>query len=98
MQTLSVSSAPFLVVGRIGLASLFILGGLNKALNYSATLEQMENVGLSPAAIMLPIVIVLEFCGGIVIAYGKRMVVLASCLLTGALVYLAGVSLERNSP
>jgi putative oxidoreductase len=60
-----------LIGGRIGLASLFLLGGLNKSLNYAATISDMERVGLNPAAILLPLVIALELGGGALVAIGR---------------------------
>jgi len=36
------------IVGRAGLASLFLLGGLNKMLSSQATLETLVEVGLEP--------------------------------------------------
>ena len=64
--------APALIAGRIALASLFLLGGLNKILNYGATLDSMEAVGLSPASLLLPLVIGLELGGGTLVAFGRR--------------------------
>lgn len=61
-----------MIAGRIVLASLFLLGGLNKIFNYGSTLESMEAVGLSPAAFLLPLVIGLELGGGALVAVGRR--------------------------
>lgn len=72
MITASRSSTLALIGGRLALASLFLLGGLNKLLNYAATLESMEAVGLSPASLLLPIVIGLELIGGVLVAVGRR--------------------------
>jgi len=54
------------------LASLFLLGGLNKILNYQATLDQMAAVGLQPTALLLPLTIFLEIAGGIWFLIGKQ--------------------------
>lgn len=70
-----------LVGGRIALASLFLLGGLNKVLNYAATLTSMEAVGLSPAPLLLPLVIGLELIGGALVAFGRRRAALAALAL-----------------
>ena len=70
-----------LVGGRIALASLFLLGGLNKVLNYKATLASMEAVGLSPAPLLLPLVIGLELIGGALVALGRRGAALAALAL-----------------
>jgi putative oxidoreductase len=60
------------VIGRIGLASLFMLAALNKLLNYGATQAQMAGVGLEPSAILLPLTIALEGVGGLLVASGLR--------------------------
>lgn len=72
---------PALMAGRIGLASLFLLGGLNKILNYGATLDGMEAVGLSSASLLLPLVIGLEMGGGALVAFGRRGAPLAAIAL-----------------
>ena len=70
-----------LVGGRIALASLFLLGGLNKVLNYTATLDSMAVVGLSPAPLLLPLVIALELIGGALVAFGRQGAALAALAL-----------------
>lgn len=72
-----------ITLGRIGLASLFLLGGLNKLLNYSETAESMQQVGLEPALLLLPTVVALELIGGTVVAVGRRFVPLAAYALAG---------------
>lgn len=68
----SILSPKILVVaGRVGLASLFLLGGLNKIINYGDTIIGMETVGLQPAGILLPLVIMLEIGGGALVASGR---------------------------
>ncbi len=61
-----------MTLGRLGLLSLFVLGGLNKLLNYSATLASMAAVGLPLAEWLLPLTILLELGGGIIVAVGHR--------------------------
>ncbi|MEO1573949.1 MAG: DoxX family protein [Pseudomonadota bacterium] len=56
--------------GRAGLASLFVLGGINKIMNYPGTLERMTDVGLSPAGLLLPLTIALELGGGLALIVG----------------------------
>jgi len=68
----SVLKTPTIIIGRILLASLFLLGGLNKILNYGATLESMELVGLAPAPFLLPFVIGLELVGGTLVTFGRK--------------------------
>ena len=69
-------------IGRILLASLFILAGLNKIANYSVTLELMANKGLSPAFLLLPLAILFELGGGILVAVGRHGAAIAAILLT----------------
>ncbi|MEM7005874.1 MAG: DoxX family protein [Pseudomonadota bacterium] len=59
------------VGGRSGLASLFLLGALNKCLNYSDTIEGMTAVGLAPSNLLLPLTILLEMIGGIALVAGR---------------------------
>ncbi|MEL7540235.1 MAG: DoxX family protein [Pseudomonadota bacterium] len=81
MKTAPALHSVFLIVGRIGLASLFLLGGLNKILNYDATLASMQAVGLNPAGLFLPLVIALEVGGGALVALGRRGASLAAFVL-----------------
>jgi putative oxidoreductase len=59
-------------LGRAVLASLFVLGGINKILNFDATQARMTEVGLEPAALLLPATIALELGGGLMVALGTR--------------------------
>jgi putative oxidoreductase len=68
-------------IGRIILLSLFLLGGLNKLINYDATLAMMQRAGLNPAPLLLPAVIALELGGGALVAFGKRFAVPAALTL-----------------
>lgn len=63
------------LLGRCGLASLFILGALNKSTNFAETASRMESVGLSPTVILLPMVILLEGIGGLLLASGTRFAI-----------------------
>lgn len=68
-------------IGRVILVSLFLLGGLNKLINYDATLAMMQKAGLNPASLLLPAVIALELGGGALVAFGKRFAVPAALVL-----------------
>ncbi|WP_422343457.1 DoxX family protein [Parasphingorhabdus sp.] len=68
--------------GRIGLASLFILGALNKLANYDATGAKMAEVGLVPAAVLLPVTVMLEAVGGLMVAFGIRKAWIAAVALS----------------
>lgn len=69
--------------GRVALASLFLLGGLNKIMNYKATLSDMSAVGLEPAPMLLPLVIALELGAGVLMAIGRFGAPLAAFALAG---------------
>lgn len=68
-------------VGRIGLASLFLLGGINKIANFAPTAERMESVGLAPALLLLPVTIALELVGGTMVAFRLRFAWIAALTL-----------------
>ena len=75
----------FAVIGRTGLASLFLLGALNKSLTYTETSARMTEVGLVPVSILLPATIALELIGGAALIYGRKAAVFAAvslCLFT----------------
>jgi putative oxidoreductase len=61
-----------LIAGRCGLASLFILGAVSKTMSYGETAARMESAGLAPAVLLLPLTILLEGAGGLLLASGTR--------------------------
>ena len=81
-------SAAGLAVGRLLLASLFILEGWSKIRGYDAALAYMQRYGVP--GVLLPAVIALELVGGIMIVVGwwTRLAALALaifCVLAAAL-------------
>jgi putative oxidoreductase len=60
------------IVGRCGLASLFIFGALSKSAAYGETAVRMDGAGLSPAFLLLPLTMLLEGGGGLLLASGTR--------------------------
>lgn len=68
-------------IGRTSLVSLFLLGGLNKLINYNVTLAMMRDAGLDPAQLLLPAVIALELGGVALVAFGGRFAVPAALVL-----------------
>jgi putative oxidoreductase len=56
------------MAGRILLATMFVLSGFTKISAYSGTQQYMEAVGVP--GVLLPLVIVLELVGGLMIAAG----------------------------
>ncbi|MBN9445814.1 MAG: DoxX family protein [Bosea sp.] len=65
------------LVGRILLALMFVLGGWSKISGYSGTQAYMASAGVP--GILLPLVIIVELIGGlmIVIGFKTRLVALA---------------------
>lgn len=62
-----------LIIGRCALASLFLFGALSKSMAFGETATRMEIVGLSPALILLPLTLLLEGAGGLLLASGTRL-------------------------
>ena len=71
----------FATLGTVAVASLFLLGGVNKLFNWQTTFERMETAGLTPAAFLLPMTIALELAGGLALIYGRWPAVTAGALL-----------------
>ena len=67
-------------VGRVLIAMIFIMAGLNKVGGYAATQGYMESMGVP--GMLLPLVILLEVLGGLAIVVGWYTR-LASFLLAG---------------
>jgi len=65
MQSLQNLAAP---LGRILLALIFVLAGINKITGYAGTQGYMESMGVP--GILLPLVIVLELVGGLALMLG----------------------------
>ena len=65
MNTIQKLSSP---VGRVFIAMIFIMAGLNKIGGYAATQGYMESVGVP--GMLLPLVIVLEVLGGLAVLVG----------------------------
>lgn len=68
--------------GRTGLASLFLLGGINKAANFSETATRMSEVGLTPASLLLVATIVLEIMGSLWIIFNLPRAYVAAIALS----------------
>jgi len=56
------------LIGRILIALIFVMAGMNKVMNYDATLAEMVLHGLP--GMLLPVVIVTELVGGVAIILG----------------------------
>ena len=85
MNQLQIYAAP---VGRLFLAFMFIMSGLNKIGGYAGTQGWMDSMGVPGA--LLPLAIALEVLGGlaILVGYRARLVALALagfCVLSAIL-------------
>lgn len=69
------------VIGRAGLASLFLLGGLNKLISDDATIARLQDVGLEPASLFLWLTIGLELIAGLALAFRTRFAWIAALTL-----------------
>jgi putative oxidoreductase len=67
--------------GRVLLASLFVLGGINKLLDPGATLSIMRGAAMPLPELLLPLTIALELGGGLLVAFGRRFAWQAALLL-----------------
>ena len=65
--------------GRVVTGLFFILAGINKIVNYTDTVTFMEGAGLP--GLLLPLVILLELGGGLIVLIGRgKAVFIATCL------------------
>lgn len=60
-------------VGRILIASLFLVAGLRKVTNWSATEAGFSKLGVPLVEVILPLVILIELAGGLMLAFGWRL-------------------------
>ncbi|MEO1200099.1 MAG: DoxX family protein [Pseudomonadota bacterium] len=82
------AAAPYAaLIGRIGIAAIFIQAGINKIFGYAGTAAYMDSVGVP--GILLPAVIFIEIVGGLAVLIGWQTRLFAF-LLAGFTV-LAGV-------
>ncbi len=80
----------FLTLGRIMLASLFVISGVRKLMGWAGTLGYMQSKGLPSAEILLMATVALEIIGGLMIAFNifatvPAVLLAGFCLLSGAL-------------
>ena len=61
-------SAPIVLVGRLGLAYVFVVDGWQAIVDYAGVGDYMQSNGVS--ASLLPLVIATEFGGGLLVAAG----------------------------
>lgn len=84
LNTTSSSASPagsvLPLLGRIGIAAIFILSGLAKLAAPAATIGYIQSVGLPFPQLGLVIAILVELVGGIALVLGYRLRVVATVL------------------
>lgn len=78
-MTPSKSTAAAELLGRLLLATIFIASGVSKITGYAGTVQYMQNFGV-PAA-LLPLAIVTELAGGILLVIGWQTRLAAFALI-----------------
>jgi len=68
--------------GRVCLASLFILGALNKLVSPQGYLQRISESIAEPAVVILVMVVLAEGVGGLLLAMGHRTAWLSAALLS----------------
>jgi putative oxidoreductase len=96
MQNSAMDSAATLA-GRLLLAAIFVQAGYGKAMGYAGTVEYMQKFGVP--GMLLPLVILVELGGGLLIAIGWRTrpvaIALAVFTLVAAVMFHANFG-DRN--
>ena len=73
---------PTWFLARLALASAYLLGGVDKAIDFPAAVAEQAHFGLEPAWLWAIVTIVVELGGSLLLAWG-RLVWLASGALSG---------------
>lgn len=68
LEILEMAHSVMSLIGRVGLAFIFVMAGYSKIGGYDGTVGYMESVGLP--GMLLPLVIALELGGGLAIVAG----------------------------
>lgn len=80
-------------IGRLLIALIFVMSGLNKIDNYSNVAGWMESMGVPGVLLLLPLVIVFEVLGGLAIIIGWQTrytaLLLSGFCLLSALIFHA---------
>lgn len=89
---------PLALVARLGLAWIFLLEGITKLGNYAATAGYMQSNGVS--ASLLPLVILTELGGGLLVVLGlftrvAAFALMGFCLLTALLFHSNLADMEQ---
>jgi putative oxidoreductase len=60
-------------VARVLIASLFLVAGLRKVMNWTATMAGFSKLGVPLVEVVLPLVVLLELAGGLMLVFGWRL-------------------------
>jgi len=71
-QTSSRNADLAALIGRIFLAAIFIISGFGKITGYAATAGYMAHAGLPMVGVLLPLTILTELGGGLLLAFGFK--------------------------
>lgn len=74
----SVAALP--LIGRVGIATIFVLSGLSKLAAPAATIGYIQSVGLPLPQVGLAIALIVELLGGVALILGYRTRLVASVL------------------
>lgn len=61
------------VVARVLIALLFLVAGLRKVMNWTATMAVFTKLGVPLVEVVLPLVVLLELAGGLMLVFGWRV-------------------------
>jgi len=91
-KVFSALADPLLLAGRLVVVPMYLLAGIGKIGNYSATAGMMESHGLSGE--LLPLVILLEVVGSVFLAVGflTRLTSLALAVFSLAAIFTFGAA------
>lgn len=62
-----------LAAARVLIASLFLVAGLRKVMNWTATMGAFSKLGVPLVEVVLPLVVLLELAGGLMLVFGWRV-------------------------
>lgn len=84
-----------LLLARLLLAAIFVTSGFSKITGYAGTVGYMEHMGVP--GILLPLVILTEFGGGLAIVFGFQTKIVSFllagfCVVTGVLFHLMAIT------
>lgn len=60
-------------VARVLIAALFLVAGLRKVTNWTATVAGFSKLGVPLVEVVLPLVVLLELAGGLMLVFGWRV-------------------------